>query len=405
MASHLHAAKKAKDDEFYTQYSDIEKEMNEYYEYDKDVFRNKIVLLPCDDPEWSNFTKYFVANFNRLGLKKLISTSYASATKANKYEAPIEEYHQVTLFELNSENYGADKTDSHGKIFTLTRKDDFSKVDIDDLKWDYLEGDGDFRSEEITKLRDEADIIITNEPFSLFIEFINWVMEGNKKFSIIANQNVYTDKDAFPLLEAGKIWVGAHSGDMAFMVPKNSQPRETRYWEDKNGQKWRSMGNATWITNIEHGVRHERLSLMTQKDNLKYNKKLVKKFNEYGIPPYSQYDNYDAIEVPFVDAIPSDYKGIMGVPVTFLNKFNPDQFELLGCTQRGCHNLVPDFKKYDEYIEMKQDGTATKSKGSKTNENANLAKNDGVHNYFINESNGHIVQSLGSRIFIRHKEI
>lgn len=324
MANQLHAARAAKNDEFYTRYEDIEREMNAYVEYNKDVFRDKVVLCPCDDPEWSNFTKYFVANFSRLGLKKLISTSYAKSA-GNK---------RITDFEAKSKNYDAKKHKTNGKIFIVDRKE-MGRVDFDDITFHYLEGDGDFRSEEVTALRDESDFIITNEPFSLFIEFINWVLDGGKQFSIIANQNVYTDKDVFPLFKENKIWVGTYSGDMAFQVPMDSEARETRYWEDELGQKWRSMGNATWITNIEHGVRHSELQLMTMSDNLKYNKQLKKSLNSMGVATYPLYENYNAIEVPYYKAIPSDYEGVMGVPVTFLDKFNPEQFEIIGMTHSG----------------------------------------------------------------------
>ena len=322
----LNLAKNAKQNEFYTKYEDIEKEMNEYFDYDKDVFRDKTILLPCDDPEWSNFTKYFSANFNRFGLKKLISTSYASDSKG------LQAVWQPTLFESEDPQYDESKSRAKGKIFTLTRRN--KKINPDDLKWKYLEGDGDFRSDEVTALRDEADIIITNPPFSLFREFFSWIMDGNKKFAIIGNQNVYTYKEIFPYIKNNDVWVGNYSGDMAFKVPKDSEPRATRYWQDETGQKWRSMGNATWLTNLEYGKRHEPLVLMTMGDNLKYNKKLQKKllkdFNEL---KYQRYDNYDAIEVPMVSAIPSDYEGVMGVPITFLDKYNPEQFKIIGATE------------------------------------------------------------------------
>lgn len=198
--SSLGEAKVAQKDEFYTQFSDIEKEIGAYLEYDENVFRDKTVLLPCDDPEWSNFTKYFAQNFDRFGLKKLISTSYAQDSKP--YKVPI----QRSLFELNSPQYDSTKTNSHGKIFTLTRRT--KRVDINDLKWKYLEGDGDFRSEEVKALRDEADIIVTNPPFSKFREFIQWIMEANKKFVIIGHQNAIKYKEVFPLIMDNKIWLG-----------------------------------------------------------------------------------------------------------------------------------------------------------------------------------------------------
>ncbi|NLL17093.1 MAG: DNA methyltransferase, partial [Clostridiales bacterium] len=196
----LTEAKIAKNDEFYTQYEDIQKEVNAYLEYNPDVFRDKTVLLPCDDPEWSNFTKFFAQNFENFGLKKLISTSYAADSK------PSDIPYQLTLFEMLDPQYDENKTRSHGKIFSLTRdKNKSGNIDIDDLKWHYLEGDGDFRSEEIKKLRDEADIIITNPPFSLFREFLAWIMEAQKSFLIIGNMNAITYKEVYPLIKENKI--------------------------------------------------------------------------------------------------------------------------------------------------------------------------------------------------------
>lgn len=198
--SSLGAAKDAKNDEFYTQYSDIEAEMNAYVEFNPDVFRGKTILLPCDDPEWSNFTKYFAANFERFGLKKLISTSYAKSAGSR----------QLTLFEQESPLFDADKHDTHGKLFTLTRdKDGSGHVDTDDIEFSgYLEGDGDFRSVEVKALRDEADIIITNPPFSLFREFLTWILEAGKQFVIIGSKNAITYKEVFPLLKETKSGLG-----------------------------------------------------------------------------------------------------------------------------------------------------------------------------------------------------
>jgi hypothetical protein len=324
--SQLHAAKNAKNDEFYTQYEDIEREMNAYIEFNKNVFRDKTILLPCDDPEWSNFTKYFAANFERFGIKKLVSTSYAKSS-GNR---------QISLFELNSPQFDENKHDYNGKLFILERDVNGSgRIDQEDIEFSYLQGDGDFRSDEVTKLRDEADIIITNPPFSLFREFIAWIREGNKQFAVIANQNVYTYNEIFVLIKNNELWAGTHAGDMAFKVPANSEPRETRYWEDATGQKWRSIGNATWLTNIEHGRRHTKQQLMTMEENLKYNKTLIRKLmKEYGELKYPQYDNIDAIEVPVTEAIPSDYDGYMGVPITFIDKYNPEQFEIVDALNR-----------------------------------------------------------------------
>lgn len=324
-------AKKAKNDEFYTQYRDIEKEINAYLEFNPNVFRNKTILLPCDDPEWSNFTKFFAQKFKELGLKKLISTSYAADSKNYKSN------YQPTLFEKNDPKFDKNKTTSHGKIFTLTRdKTGDGKVDVNDLEWNYLKGDGDFKSEEIKKLRDEADIIITNPPFSLFREFLAWIMEAKKKFLIIGSMNAITYKEVFPLIKKNKMWLGNgfHAGNAYFSTPFAKDYGEGVYYPETGLVKFR---NVCWFTNIDHGRRHQLLQLQTMADNLKFSKhKEIQ-----GKKAYNKYDNYDAIEVPFTDAIPSDYKGVMGVPKSFLDKYNPEQFEILG--QLRNHSLPDGF--------------------------------------------------------------
>lgn len=320
-------AKRAKNDEFYTQFHDIEKEMNAYLEYDEDVFRNKTVLLPCDDPEWSAFTKYFAANFERLGLRKLISTSYAPNSK------PKELHIQPTLFEIESPQFDEEKAVSNGKIFTLTRDINGDKrIDVDDLEWDYLLGDGDFRSEEITALRDEADIIITNPPFSLFREFLAWIQDAHKQFVIIGNMNAITYKGVFRSIKANEMWLGQSisSGDREFRVPE-SYPLEAAGWRvDEAGSKYIRVKGVRWFTNLDHGRRHQPLPLMTESDNIKFSKhKEVK-----GIG-YARYENYAAIEIPFTDAIPSDHEGVMGVPISFLDKYSPEQFEIVGMCENA----------------------------------------------------------------------
>ena len=311
----LKEAKAAKNDEFYTQYHDIESEMNAYIEYNPNVFRGKTILLPCDDPEWSNFTRYFVAKFEELGIKRLISTSFAQESKNYKSDW------QPSLFETEDPRFRADKTAICGKIFTLTGDTNKNgRIDIDDLEWAYLEGTGDFRSPEVTALRDEADIIITNPPFSLFREFLVWIMEGNKQFIIVANKNCITYKEVFPLIKDNKMWSGrtVWSGGMWFKtIDENDVDRVI------DGANMKNV-SSIWLTNLEHGRRHQPLALMTMADNLRYNKKMK------GKEAYDRYDNYDAIEVPYTDAIPSDYEGVMGVPISFLDKYCPEQFEILG---------------------------------------------------------------------------
>jgi len=322
--SNLTNARNAKNDEFYTQYHDIEKEINAYIEYNPDVFKGKTILLPCDDPEWSNFTKFFAQNFERFGLKKLISTSYAADSK--KYKTG----YQPTLFEVNDPQFDTYKTKKHGKIFTLDHdKTGDGKRDMNDLEWHYLKGDGDFKSKEIKKLRDEADIIITNPPFSLFREFLAWIVEADKQFVIIGNMNAITYKELFPYLKEDRIWLGATNFNkgMYFKVPTDFAYADSYKFErEQFGEKVNRVPGVCWFTNIDHGRRHQPLPLMTMADNLKYSKhKEIK-----GKESYEKYSNFDAIEVPFADAIPSDYDGIIGVPISFLDKYCPEQFEIIG---------------------------------------------------------------------------
>lgn len=331
--AHLSAAKRAKNDEFYTQWADIEREVNAYLEYDPDVFRGKTILLPCDDPEWSNFTKFFALHFRDYGLKKLISTSYAPNSNAGLAS------YQPTLFERGNPAYDKAKSMERGRVFVLEATDvnGDGVINIDDLQWSYLEGDGDFRSEEVIALRDEADIVVTNPPFSLFREFVAWLVVGQKKFTVIGNSNATTYSEIFPLIQRNLFWKGAtaNNTDMVFGVPKGTEIKESdKQKAERLGYPaddeydYTRLGNSCWFTNIDHGRRHEPLQLMTISDNLKYSRH--KDIRERG---YLHYDNYDAIEVPYTDAIPSDCDKVMGVPITFLDKYNPDQFEIVGTTE------------------------------------------------------------------------
>lgn len=370
----LGAAKKARQDEFYTQYADIEKEMNAYLEYNPDVFRDKTILLPCDDPEWSNFTRYFAQNFETFGLQKLISTSYAPDSK------PLDINYQPTLFEMDSDKFDSTKTRSNGKIFTLTRDmTGDGVINVDDLEWGYLDGDGDFRSKEVSTLRDEADFVITNPPFSLFREFLTWVIEGNCSFSLIGNSNAITYKEVFPLIRNNLVWLGktANNTDLVFRVPEGFEVK--RAYKEKAERmgyfgNFTRLGNACWFTNIEHGRRYEPLSLLTMEENLKFSKNASIRENGY-----QKYDNYDAIEVPATAAIPSDYPGVMGVPISFLDKYNPDQFEILGITQRN-----------DDPYKIRRYTTAEYSNANDLNARATL----------IVEGKP---KSMYARILIRHK--
>lgn len=433
----LAQAKKAKNDEFYTQWADIEKEMNAYLEYDPSVFKDKTILLPADDPFESNFFKFFATHFNDYGLRKLIATSYDPSPIMNT---------QLALSLFPDEEDGTEVSEhkiSRAYRIVLTDVSDFDKngrVNIADVETklrqekarinkgkhsdilQFLVGDddpngetrfpaGDFRSREVTLLRDEADIVITNPPFSLFREFLAWIIEednplSSRQFVVLGNMNAITYKEVFPYIQRNEIWLGYKSlnEDMYFTVTDDykkwlvENKKAGSAYKIINGEVMGRLASACWFTNINHGRRHQPLSLMTMEDNIKYSKRTKVKGHAY-----VHYDNYDAIEVPYNDSIPGDFDGVMGVPITFLGKYNPDQFEILGSTQRGTHDLVPDTKKYDDYWEVRQNGTKTGSSGGKTNENANIAQNDGKKNYFIN-SEGHVIQSAYQRIFIRRKQ-
>ena len=304
----LAAAKTAKEDEFYTQMSDIERELQHYWPH----FAGKVVLCNCDDPYESNFFKYFVLNFNLLGLKKLICTCFdGSPVQGNELlldfgdfgEEPKKIAYKVEITEVKDLN-GDGAVDLADVQYLL--KNDKNAISL-------LKQHGDFRSAECIELLKEADIVVTNPPFSLFREYIGQLMRYEKKFLIIGNQNAITYKEIFPLLKDNKVWLGYKVGDMAFKVPEYFEPRKTRYWLDDTGQKWRSMGNICWFTNLDHNKRHEGMDLVRL----------------YSPEDYPKYDNYDAINVDKTQDIPCDYPGAMGVPITFLDKYNPEQFEII----------------------------------------------------------------------------
>jgi hypothetical protein len=314
----LNAAKAAKKDEFYTQLTDIERELQHYWPH----FRDKVVLCNCDDPYESNFFKYFALRFNQLGLKKLICTCYNGS--------PVQGNELMIDF---GDGFGEPKKIAY-KVEITEVKDlnGDGAVDLSDVRY-LLQNDknvlsilktGDFRDPECIELLKQADIVVTNPPFSLFREYIGQLMEYDKKFLIIGNQNNVTYKEVFPLIMHNKVWLGYKSGDMAFRVPDDYEARETRYWEDESGQKWRSLGNICWFTNLDHNKRHEELDLVCR----------------YSEEEFPKYDNYDAIEVNRVDNIPFDYDGVMGVPITFLDKYNPEQFEILGATENDASEAI-----------------------------------------------------------------
>lgn len=285
--ANLHRARVAQMDEFYTQLSDIETELAHY----KKHFKGKTVLCNCDDPRVSSFFKYFTLNFEHLGLKRVIATCYKSQS--------VDLFSEHNCEQAVCQIYDGDRDGNN--------MPDSSEIEVKPLK-----GDGDFRSAECIELLKQADIVVTNPPFSLFREYVAQLIKYKKKFLIIGSQNAITYKEIFPLIKENKIWLGYKSGDMAFRVPNDSEPRATRYWEDENG-KWRSLGNTCWFTNLDHQKRHEDLIL----------------YKKYSPEEYPKYDNYDAINVDKIADIPCDYNGVMGVPITFLNKYNPDQFEIV----------------------------------------------------------------------------
>ncbi|MBN2777056.1 MAG: DNA methyltransferase [Bacteroidales bacterium] len=394
----LAKAKKQKNDEFYTQYIDIEKEINSYLDYNPDVFKGKTILLPCDDPEWSNFTKYFAQNFERFGIKKLISTSFAQESKN------IQSSYQPTLFETEAPQFDKDKTKTKGKIFTLTHDTTGDgKIDVNDLEWDYLEGTGDFRSNEVKTLRDESDIIITNPPFSLFREFFKWIIDADKQFLVIGNMNTVKYKEVFPYIQENKVWLGnnykVNGGAMFYEIPEDvanlDQVKEIKTSDSGEKKYITRVPNVRWFTNLPHGRLHQPIQLMSMDDNLRYNKKIADK------NPYRKYDNYDAIEVPYVDAIPKEYDGVMGVPISILDKHCAEQFEIVGLSMKYGFGLESN-KQYDSYKEIKQDGSYTGSSGRKTNGNPMFEGKHEKNNYYI-DSDGNCAYSLFDRIFIKHK--
>ena len=307
----LDNAKRNKADEFYTQLVDIELEMKHY----RDQFKGKTVFCNCDDPYESNFFKYFAMNFNFLGLKKLIATCYAGSPIANR---------QLSLFDNEPID---NKTTGNTHKIIITEVNDENKdgaVDLADVEWlcrnkkntlTRLNGDGDFRSEECVELLKEADIVVTNPPFSLFREYIAQLMEYGKKFIVIGNVNAISYREIFTLIKDGKIWLGAsiHSGDREFRVPDTYPLDAAGCRIDDDGIKYIRVKGVRWFTNLDYKERHEEMTL----------------FERYNPEKYPKYDNYDAINIDKTAEIPYDYDGEMGVPITFLDKYNPDQFEIL----------------------------------------------------------------------------
>lgn len=331
--SNLHQAKREKNDEFYTQLSDIENELKHY----RDHFQGKIVFCNCDDPYESNFFKYFALNFNRLGLKKLIAMGYATSPIAGS---------QVPLFEISGYEEIANKAykievnqvkDSEEWVFDLEDIKLLIKENREFIKVSPLKGNGDFsagdfRSRASIKILQEADIVVTNPPFSLFREYLDQLVSYEKRFLIIGNQNAITYKEVFPLIKENSMWLGINNGAQSFRVPWDFSRNNVVI--NMQGEKIAKFGNIARFTNLEHKKRHEELIL----------------YKNYSPEEYPKYDNYDAINVNKVADIPCDYGGVMGVPITFLDKFNPDQFEILWTSDNG---IIEDLYKTTLWLRQK----------------------------------------------------
>ena len=346
--NNLTSAKKARNDEFYTQYEDIQKEVQAYIDYNPDVFRGKVVYLNCDDPYESNFFKFFANKFNAYGIKKLVATSYfnspVAGTELQISLLPDMPDKEISLVKKSSPqtNTTTENGETKGRVIEITEVADENGdglYDLEDIKkiiqanggGKPLKGDddfppGDFRSKECIELLKQADIVVTNPPFSLFREYVAQLFEYDKKFLIIGHINAITYKEIFPKIMDNRMWLGPSisSGDREFEVPKNFVDPKKFTGEIRDGKYYQKVMGVRWYTNLDHGKRHHNLQLMTMAENRKFSKKVID-----SDVCYKKYDNYDAIEVSFTDAIPSDYAGVMGVPISFLDKYNPDQFEIV----------------------------------------------------------------------------
>ena len=363
--------------------SDIEMELQHYWLH----FRDKVVLCNCDDPYESNFFKYFALHFNHLGLKKLICTCYnGSPIQGDELslpfdfedEEPKKVAHKVVITEVKDLNGDGAVDLSDVRILLQNDKNVLSTLET-----------GDFRSKECIELLKEADIVVTNPPFSLFREYIAQLMEYEKKFLIIGNIMSVTCKEVFPYIMNNRVWFGPSisSGDRKFNVPIDYPLNAAGCGIDTNGRKYIRVKGVRWYTNLEHKKRHEELDLVCR----------------YSDDDYPKYDNFDAIDVGQTMDIPCDYKGVMGAPITFLDKYNPEQFDIIGLSQIGCHDLLPDTKKYNSYKEyIRATDEPTKSSGGKTNENAVLRGKGTKKTYYLGP-HGEIVHSEAKRIFIRNK--
>ena len=318
----LHSSARNKQDEFYTQLSLIESELKHYRRH----FKGKTVLCNCDDPYESNFFKYFAMNFNALGLKKLITTCFAtSPVTGREFQYFVDNSGQLSFVPSASSTpvqQGNEHKPYKVEITEVTDENRDGRIDLSDVEYlmrnkkntmTLLDGDGDFRSPECVELLKEADIVVTNPPFSLFRDYIALLEEHQKRYTIIGNMNAVTYKEIFPMIAQNRLWLGYNSGHFWFKVPDSYEVKKTDFKIDEHGQKWRRMGNICWFTNMDIEKRHENMPL----------------FRNYSPDKYPRYDNYDAINVDRTVDIPCDYYGVMGVPITFLSQYNPEQFEIV----------------------------------------------------------------------------
>ena len=306
-------------DEWYTDYATVESEVSHYVKQ----FEGKTVLCNCDDPYKSAFTNYFLRNFNKLGLKKFICTSY----KGSRIVTLLDLVDDNNL-PLNNNSAYVMIVESFPKVDENTTEEELTTI-IEKLGVvRELNGDGDFRSDECVAYLQESDIVVTNPPFSKFIDLFTLLVRYDKRYLLIGNQNAITYKEIFPYIKNGQAWIGYRFGDMAFKVPDDTPPRKYRYWVDADGQKWRSLGNAMWLTNLDNERKHKELVLTCT----------------YSPEKYPRYDNFDAINVSRVLEIPKDYAGIMGVPLTYLKYHNERQFEIIGEANHGSDNKFDLFK-------------------------------------------------------------
>ena len=388
-------AKRAKNDEFYTQYSDIQKEIEAYLEYDPNTFKDKVIYCNCDDPFESNFFRFFVLNFKRLGLKQVITTSYKPSPVANTQIGlfgddvtlePVKGRPKITANKFIINEVGDVNGDGSFTLEDIALQLKANKNN----EWSPLEGDGDFRSKECVELLNQSDIVVTNPPFSLFREYITQLFEHNKRFLIIGNLNAITYKEIFPLIKDNKVWLGnnakVNGGAMFYEIPEAvvnlEQVREIRTNEKGKKIYITRVQGVRWFTNLDHGRLHQPIPLMTESDVIKFSTNKA----------FTHYDNYDAIELALVKNIPSDYDKVMGVPISFLDKYSPEQFEILGTSDNG---LIDDkFKKTPgltkKFVEdyYKAGGTGAYKEGNPT---AGFYE-DGI------------AKMAYKRIFIKHKK-